>query len=181
MLTESRPNLKLNIGCGNVILPGYINMDSIALPGVDVVHDINQLPLPFEDDSVEDIQCISILEHVDWIPVLKDIHRILCPGGKARIFVPHFSAPDAFRDPTHTRFFTAGTFDFFVKGHKRDYYFDFHFSVVDHRIIFEKRKLYFYNYLLEPLVNISPDMQTWYERTPLRIFPAMAVESILIK
>ena len=38
---------KLNLGCGNDIRQGYINLDVAELDGVDVVWDVNKLPLPF--------------------------------------------------------------------------------------------------------------------------------------
>jgi hypothetical protein len=173
--------VKINLGCGKVILPEFINVDSIELPGVNVLHDVNDLPLPFDDASASEIHCISILEHVDFIPLLQDLYRILTSGGTVEILVPHFSSPDAYRDPTHIRYFTAGSFDFFVTGHKRDYYFDFRFNNVSHKIQFEKRKLFFYNYALEWLVNLSHDMQSWYEKTPLRAFPAQGIRITLTK
>lgn len=96
---------KLNLGCGKDIREGWINLDSVALPNVDVVHDITALPLPFEDAWFDVILCKDVLEHVDYIPVLKDLHRILKPGGKLLIQVPHFNSQDAYVDPTHCRFF----------------------------------------------------------------------------
>ena len=41
---------KLNLGCGTDIKKGYINLDVAKLDGVDVVHDINRLPLPFKEN-----------------------------------------------------------------------------------------------------------------------------------
>jgi SAM-dependent methyltransferase len=90
--------------------------DSARLPGVDVVHDINQLPLPFQDSSFDEILCCDILEHVDLIPVLQDCHRILANGGSMTIEVPHFSSNNNFVDPTHRNRFSVKTFRFFVKN-----------------------------------------------------------------
>ena len=55
---------KLNVGCGANIKTGWINMDCVELPGVDVVHDIENLPLPFEDEEFDEIRCDNILEHI---------------------------------------------------------------------------------------------------------------------
>ena len=38
---------KLNLGCGNDIRADYLNLDLSAIEGIDVVHDLNMLPLPF--------------------------------------------------------------------------------------------------------------------------------------
>lgn len=67
---------RLNLGCGTDIRRGFVNLDHCDLPGVDVVHDLQKLPLPFEDSSFELIICRDILEHLDYIPLLEEIHRI---------------------------------------------------------------------------------------------------------
>ena len=36
---------KLHLGCGHDIKPGWINHDLLDLPGVDIVHDLNELGL----------------------------------------------------------------------------------------------------------------------------------------
>lgn len=166
---------KLNLGCGTDTREGWTNLDIADLEGVDVVHDINELPLPFEDESFDHILAQDILEHLEYIPLLKDLHRVLKPGGTIEIRVPHFTSRYNFIDPTHKKKFSFKTFNFFVKGasYGRDYYFDFHFGKVrSTKITFEKG-FYLYNYLVEPLVNLANPIKTLYEATFLsRLFPA---------
>ena len=175
---------KLNLGCGNDIREGWVNLDIAPLPGVDVVHNLEELPLPFEDEEFDHIRAQDILEHLEYIPLLKEIHRILKPGGTISIRVPHFTSRYNFNDLTHKKMFSSKTTDFFVQGasYGRDYYFDFHFSEnVYTRIKFEKG-LYLYNYLIEPLMNISKQTRTVYEGTFLsRLFPAGMMEITLKK
>lgn len=45
---------KLTIGCGKKIEEGYINLDKIALKGVDIVWDLDKFPYPFEDNTLRD-------------------------------------------------------------------------------------------------------------------------------
>lgn len=83
---------KLNLGCGEDKKPGYVNLDFHDHVSPDVVHDLNVFPYPFEDNSFDEIICYHILEHLDkpfW--VMRELHRILKPGGKLFIKVPHFS------------------------------------------------------------------------------------------
>lgn len=47
----------LNLGCGTDIRSGWVNLDSAELPGVDVVHDLDRLPLPFEEGRFSLIEC----------------------------------------------------------------------------------------------------------------------------
>lgn len=176
---------KLNVGCGRDIKDGWVNLDRHSLPGVDVVHNIEDLPLPFADEEFDYIYCKDVLEHCDYIPVLRDLHRILKTGGRIFIKVPHFTARGNFVDPTHKRLFSYKTFRFFIRGNEwaRDYYFDFHFQEITHsRIIFQKVPYLPFNYLLEPLVNSAVIMKDIYEITGLsRLFPAYDLEVVLQK
>jgi|GEM_PF-6354793 len=43
---------ELNLGCGNKILKGWVNLDKFPLEGVDVVYDIEDLPLPFDSEHI---------------------------------------------------------------------------------------------------------------------------------
>lgn len=110
---------KLNLGCGSDIRAGYINLDIVGIQGVDVVWDIQKLPLPFNDGQFEEILCNDILEHlVDYLPLMAELRRILANNGLLHIRVPHFTSKNNFNDPTHRRMFSVDTFDFFVRGTK---------------------------------------------------------------
>jgi len=178
---------KINLGCGMNILKGWVNLDCAALPGVDVVHDLNVVPLPFEDECADEILCEDVLEHVDYIPLLRDCHRILQPGGRMRIEVPHFTSSNNYVDPTHRNMFATKTFNFFCantfEGKTRSYYFGFKFSkITDKQITFYTRKIYVYNKIAEWLVNRSDAMRLLYEATGFsRLFPAENIWVTLIK
>ncbi|MDP2655099.1 MAG: methyltransferase domain-containing protein [bacterium] len=182
---------KLNLGCGSDIKDGWVNLNIVHLPGVDVVHDIEKLPLPFADNSFNEILCQDILEHVEYIPILKDIYRILVPGGSVRIRVPHFTSRNNYTDPTHKKRFSVSTFDYFAKNtyiwiRKRgEFYFEFAFDrLEDLRINFDKQssRFFFYNRLIEWYVNSSPRRQVVYEMSGFcYLFPASDIEVTLVK
>ena len=179
-------NQRLNLGCGTDIRPGFVNVDSAALPGVDVVHDLNVLPLPFEDEAFVEVVCQDVLEHLDYAPLLGEIHRVLQPGGRVRIRSPHFTSRAVYLDPTHRTAFSIDTLRFFVRGDafaERSYYFPFHFSRVESaRITFHRYRAMPWNYVVERLVNRSPAAQAYFEGTFLgRLFPASNVEVTLVK
>ena len=169
---------KLHLGCGHEIWPGWINLDLAQLPGVDIAHDIQKMPWPFESESLDRISAHQLLEHVEYIPVLREAHRVLRKGGTFEIAVPHFTSRNNWIDPTHIKSFSIRTFEFFVKDSRfgRDYYFDFAFRrLLSQRLVFEKGFL-LYNYLVEPLVNLHPKIAVLYEATFLRsLFPAESV------
>ena len=176
------PYSRINLGCGMDILPGYLNVDIHPLNGVDIVHDLESGALPFDSDSAEEILAYNILEHIDYIPLMKEIYRVLIAGGKLKVAVPHFTSPAMYADPTHRNFFSCGTFEFFVTGGLREYYFDFSFSSIEmQKLHFGKRRLYFYNRLLEWWVNSRKSRMAIYESSPLRIFNADYIEVVLVK
>lgn len=154
---------KLNLGSGQDIMKGYINLDYYKLPGVDVVHNINNYPWPFKDNSFEEIFCSHTLEHVDdLIKTMKEIRRICKPNAKVIIRVPHFSCGVTYRDPTHKRGFSFFTFDYFLK--KKDYYPRTEsgwFEITNRKLNFTRLALTPLNYIFNPIININPEM---YER-----------------
>jgi SAM-dependent methyltransferase len=174
---------KLNIGCGNDIKEGFVNLDIAQLPGVDVVCDIDKNPLPFESNTFEYIICYDILEHIDYPKVLKEIHRVLKVDGVVEIRVPHFTSSNNFIDPTHKKMFSFRTFHFFVNNvrYNRNYYYDFQFEeILDSKITFINKNPVNWPFIL--LVNINNTTKKIYEETFLRNFaPALNIEVKLKK
>ena len=181
---------KLNLGSGKDIKKGWINLDSASLPGVDVVHNIEKLPLPFSNEEFDEILCNDVLEHVEYIPILKDLHRILKTGGKISIRVPHFTSKNNYTDPTHVKRFSIYTFDMFArnaansKSREREYYFNFRFERVESvKISFDRSSRWlFYNRLMEPIANLNKTTRFLYESTGwCYSFPAQNIEIELTK
>lgn len=87
--------------------------------GADVLFDLNQHPLPFEDESFDEIHAYDVLEHFggvgdwkSWFTEMDDYHRILKPGGTLNVIVPYGVN---LTDPGHTRFFHENHFGFCTK------------------------------------------------------------------
>ena len=112
-LAAGRP-VKLNLGSGGTLKPGYWGVDLLALPGVDVQADLNQ-PLDWlPDNSIEEIFSRHALEHVEQIlPLMRELHRVVKPAGVLRIVVPHFSNPYYYSDLTHRHPFGLYSFFYF--------------------------------------------------------------------
>jgi SAM-dependent methyltransferase len=109
--------MKLNLGAGSMPQPEYVNVDLVQLPGIDVVHDLNTVPWPWADDTAEEINAIDVFEHVDDpLAFMGEVWRVLKPGSEIYIHTSYIHEPGSFTDPTHKRFCTFETFDYWVPG-----------------------------------------------------------------
>lgn len=109
--------MKLNLGCGRHPIEGYVNVDHMALPGVDVVADLDacaKTPLPFDADSADEILMSHVLEHIQGsLSLMQELHRVAKAGALATILIPHGATDDAWEDPTHVRAYFPGSFGYF--------------------------------------------------------------------
>lgn len=81
---------KLHLGCGNIRLPGFCNVDILPTQAVDVISDISSLD-NFNNESVDLIYACHVLEHFshkDAVIILKRWFEVLTPGGELRLSVP---------------------------------------------------------------------------------------------
>lgn len=89
-------------------------LDIMPFDRVDVVHDLNKTPWPFEDDSFEEIAAHHVIEHLDSvIDFMNEAWRILIKGGSIYITTPHADKENfdlMFSDPTHKHWLTKHSF-----------------------------------------------------------------------
>ena len=153
--TARKERMRLNLGCGHMPLDGYLNVDRRALPGIDIVADVDELP--FEQGEIDEIFSSHLLEHFPeeelkrvllnyWFDLLK-------PGGVFRAVVPDCDGM--------IKAYTSGEYPFQrlrdVTYGAQDYDGDFHFNMfttsslskllaeagfVDIRVIEENRENY---------------------------------------
>ena len=77
----------LYIGGAGRRVDGYVNLDLLGMPGVDVAADAGQLP--FRSGLFQRVECDAVLEHVnDPQRVTREIERVLAPGGYAHLVTP---------------------------------------------------------------------------------------------
>lgn len=103
--------MNLNLGCGYNKREGWINVDSVAACAPDVLHDLESLPWPWANDSVDRVRFIHSLEHMGREPsvflgMMQELYRVCRNGAEIEIAVPHPRHDNFLGDPTHVRVIT---------------------------------------------------------------------------
>lgn len=85
---------RLNLGCGNKKLAGYVNIDQSEHCNPDLILDLENTPYPFKTSSVEEVVMDSVLEHLpskpkDFFRIMREVYRIMQDGALLKVFCPH--------------------------------------------------------------------------------------------
>jgi len=99
---------RLNWGCGPTPPAGWINADRLRGPNITLSGDIRDgLALP--DDSIDyavSIHALQDLAYLDIVPALRELRRVLRPGGVLRLGLPDLErAIDAWLRRDHAYFY----------------------------------------------------------------------------
>jgi SAM-dependent methyltransferase len=122
---------ELLLGCGNsrvrkLFVAGeaegwdqLVTLDHDPRCGADVVHDLEQLPWPFEDGTFDAVHAYEVLEHLGvqgdaraFFAHFGEIWRVLRPDGMLFATVPLWTSQWAWGDPSHRRVIAPGTLVF---------------------------------------------------------------------
>lgn len=110
--------LKVDICCGPNKAPGFVGVDFVKLPGVDIVHDLNK-EFPFEDSTVDYLRAHDAIEHLpDRIKTMNEIFRVCKHGATVDIKVPSTDGRGAFQDPTHVSYWNINSFYYYSSDFK---------------------------------------------------------------
>jgi len=108
--------MKLDIGSGITKIKGYKRVDIDPRVKPDYRFNVEKDHWPFKDNSIEEIRASNLLEHLRDIDFFfEEVHRVLKPGAKIKILVPHYQSTHAFSDPDHIRWFTPETFQYWSR------------------------------------------------------------------
>lgn len=179
-----REPYKIDIGCGNRKREGFIGIDYLDDPQVDINIDLRKCPLPFPDNFVSEVWSNHFFEHLcieHVCRMMREIHRVCKPGAKVEIRVPHFSGLTNFYE-FHKTSFRYNSFSEFIVGGWGMYSDKAQFELVSTKINLVNRQSpklkphtwwHFWNYPMEWLVNKFP---LQYELTGWRnLFPAWEI------
>jgi SAM-dependent methyltransferase len=117
-LIEANKSIRLDIACGSNKQPGFVGIDIQALPGVDIVQDIEKFPWVLPDECASLAVASHIVEHIDphgftFVNFMNEIWRVLKVGGQLAITTPYAGSPGYFQDPTHCNPCNETTWSYF--------------------------------------------------------------------
>jgi len=167
---SAKPGKILDVGCGSNKKEGAVGIDRVKLPGVDVVHNIDQFPWPFESGTFDGIIMSQVVEHVENVlKTMEEVHRVGRPGCVVKIYTPHFSSFNSWTDPTHRWHLAYRSFDLFCEN--RNYvYTPVQFKLLSRNFTFGKGLLCLPGRFISAL---SPEI---YEKYFCYLFPAKDIE-----
>lgn len=107
--------MKINIGCGNKSLDGFVGIDLFPCDAVDIISDISKY-IPIRESTIDEVYASHVIEHIfDIVLLMKEIHRVCKSNAIVTIITPHFSSIDSWRDPTHIHHLTYYSMNHFEK------------------------------------------------------------------
>ncbi len=127
--------IRVNLGCGHIPLPDFVNVDSRELDNVDVVADVRNLP--FAEGALSQVHSAHLMEHFPLEELRRSVlpywTSLLRPGGRLTAVVPDAEAMISE--------FTAGRMSFedlrLVTFGQQEYGGDFHFNMFSRASICE--------------------------------------------
>ncbi len=92
----------------------------------DVVHDLEVLPYPFDDNTFDEVHGYEVIEHLGqqgdfraFFSQFQELWRILKPGGFLCATCPSYRSMWAWGDPSHRRVITSGSLVFLSQAQYR--------------------------------------------------------------
>ena len=118
--------MRLNLGCGGQILPGWHNVDKYPTLLPDEVVDLEVFPWPWPDNCADEVLLSHVLEHLGattevYLGIIKELYRVCRDGAKITIAVPHPRHDNYLGDPTHVRPITPDNLTLFSQAANRDW------------------------------------------------------------
>lgn len=182
----------LDIGCGPRKKDATsIGIDTLQFQGVDIVGDVHEVLALLPDASVDGINSSHFMEHLsDLGALIRELERVLKPGGELRVIVPHFSNPYYYSDPTHKTPFGLYTFCYFAEcnifsrkvpsyGHKAV------LKIQRVSLLFKSSPPFYLRYgfkkIVQWLVNLFAYNQEFYEDMLTGIISCYEIDFLLVK
>lgn len=177
----------LELGCGPARRhPEAVTVDALDFDGVDVVGDVFEVLAAIPDGSVDAVHSYHFLEHVEPLGgIVRELARVLKPGGLLHTVVPHFSNPYFYSDYTHRQAFGLYSFSYLAddplfRRRVPRYQVDTGLALEAVTLGFKAPPPFYVRYalrrMLGALVNSTHLTQEWYEAGWTGVFPCYEID-----
>lgn len=115
-LFKEKSGIQLDIGCGINKQKGFIGLDIVKHPNVDIVHDVQKFPWPIPSDCCFQILLSHVWEHIEpkyRFRLMDELWRICRADGQLMISAPHAGSYLDYAHPAHYKCPNELTFQFF--------------------------------------------------------------------
>lgn len=187
---EEKANV-LDVGSGGLRRAAHVvTMDILKLEETDIIHDANNYPWPFEENTFDYIIMSNVLEHVENVSaLLSEVQRVGKRHALIRCVCPHYSNPCTYVDVTHRHALSIRSLDVFCCSHNARWkkarqlfkkIMGCDIGVADlfreNKFIMIRRSLYFREALWWSLAPIWGNLfQDFYEVYLSKVLPAWAI------
>jgi predicted SAM-dependent methyltransferase len=128
--------------------------ESVDLKDADVIADLNE-KWPFKDSECSVVRSFDCFEHLkDSVHTMKELSRVLKPGGIAFIQVPSTDGRGAFQDPTHVSFWNENSFLYYT-DHQWSHYIDTPVNFQAMRLYTTEKNAQQVNWVMAHLINLK--------------------------
>jgi SAM-dependent methyltransferase len=188
--TMSSPVLELGCG-GRRRWPEAISVDLLDHPTVDIVGDVFEVLPEIGDGALGSVKTSHFLEHIEDLDgLMRELARVLSPGGTVEAVVPHFSNPYYYSDPTHRRFFGLYTFSYMCseelfRRRVPQYGTPLPMRVTSVDLVFQSTRPFYARHALKRALgfvfNLSRFSKEFYEENLTWLFPCYSVRYVLTR
>jgi ubiquinone/menaquinone biosynthesis C-methylase UbiE len=166
-------------------------VDLIPHEGVDIVGDVFEVLAGVPDGAIDEVFSSHFLEHVEDVELLlRQIVRVLRPGGRLELVVPHFSNPYFYSDLTHRHHFGLYSLAYLMEttmfSRAVPSYGDrLPLALEDVRLVFKSPRPFYGRYAIKraigALVNLSRWTQEVYEENFAWMAPCYEIRYELVR
>lgn len=106
-LINEKGGIRLDIGCGLTLQPGWVGLDIQDFDNIDYIkHDFNVFPWPLPDECAIQALASHVIEHIPphdfgFIKFMNEVWRVLKPDCQFAAVLPYAGSPGYWQDPTH--------------------------------------------------------------------------------
>ena len=117
-LLKKKSQVNIQLGGGKDCPRGFINVDILDIPQVDIVHDLEKTPWPLPDECADMIVASHLVEHINpanggFLKFMDEAWRIAKPKCQFLISTPFAGSYGYWQDPTHVNGCNDATFYYF--------------------------------------------------------------------